>query len=154
MQSITGIRGEIGTTGDRDAGWSKIVFIGLLCALGGIGFLGATVLMNGRALSSYWHPKVQALPELPAAPVAETKLPEPIKPKAPRNDHFRPVDFVAPAEINQAVLIRCRSHVEAGRAFESLSPEQVAAKRAQRDLGERDSEAICRDYLAKDQRDR
>jgi hypothetical protein len=154
MQSVSGIRAEIGTTGDKDAGWSKIVFIGLLCALGGIGFLGATVLMNGGTLSSYWRPKAQSVAELPATPATETKLPEPAKPKAQRNDHFQPVDFVAPTQINQAVLVRCRSHVEAGRGFESLSPEEVAAKRAQRKLGDRDSESICRDYLAQDKRDR
>lgn len=52
MQSVRAMREEVGTPSVPDgAGWSRIVFIALGCALAGIGFLAATIVMNGRALS-------------------------------------------------------------------------------------------------------
>jgi hypothetical protein len=57
MQSVRAMREEVGTPSVPDgAGWSRIVFIALGCALAGIGFLAATIVMNGRALSFVERP--------------------------------------------------------------------------------------------------
>jgi hypothetical protein len=63
------------------------------------------------------------------------------------NDRFQPVDFVPRAEINKAALARCRSHVEAGRPFESLSLKRITEMREVKKTGN-DPEAICLDYFA------
>jgi|1186.fasta_scaffold135246_2 hypothetical protein len=132
------------------AGWSRIVFIAVVCALAGIGFLSATILINGRALSFVQRPAAAQVVDV-QAPIS-TMAPEgrsnPIaKPKPPVNDRFQAVDFVPRAVVNKATLARCRSHVEAGRTFEGLSPKRVAEIREQRKTGERDPESICLDYL-------
>jgi len=126
------------------------VFIAVVCALAGIGFLAATILMNGRALSFVQRPAAAQVVDV-QAPIS-TMAPEgrsnPIaKPKPPVNDRFQAVDFVPRAVVNKATLARCRSHVEAGRTFEGLSPKRVAEIREQRKTGERDPESICLDYL-------
>jgi hypothetical protein len=150
MQSVRAMREEVGTPRVPDgAGWSRIVFIAVVCALAGIGFLAATILMNGRALSFIERPAaaqvdVQA-PTSATAPEASAKALS--KPKPPVNDRFQPIEFLPRADINKATLARCRSHVEAGRAFEGLSPKRVAEMREERKTAERDPETICRDYL-------
>jgi hypothetical protein len=151
MQSVRAMRGEVGTASPPDgAGWSRIVFIAVVCALAGIGFLAATILMNGRALSFVQRPAAAQLADV-QAPTSET-APDPAskpvaKPK-PVNDRFQPIDFLPRAEINKATLARCRSHLEAGRTFEGLSPKRVAEMREERKTAERDPEAICREYLS------
>ena len=150
MQSVRAMREEVGTSVPDGAGWSRIVFIALGCALAGIGFLAATIVMNGRALSfvsrsAATHVDVQA----PTAATAPEAAPKALaKPRPPVNDRFQPVDFLPRAEINKATLARCRSHVEAGRTFEGLSPRRIAEIREERKTAERDPEAICRDYLS------
>jgi hypothetical protein len=148
MQSVRAMREEVGTASAPDgAGWSRIVFIAVVCALGGIGFLAATILMNGRALSFFQRPVAAAAIEQPAPPFAEAPAPAPAKPKPQINDRFQAIEVAPRGEINKAALARCRSHVEAGRAFESLSMKRIAELRDARRLGDYDPEAICRDYL-------
>jgi hypothetical protein len=148
MQSVRAMREEVGTASAPDgAGWSRIVFIAVVCALGGVGFLAATILMNGRALSFFQRPVAVAAIEQPAPPVAEAPAPAPAKPKPQINDRFQAVDVVPRGEINKATLARCRSHLEAGRPFESLSLKRIAEMRDGRRTGDYDPEAICRDYL-------
>jgi hypothetical protein len=145
--SVRAMRAEGGAESIPDAaGWSRIVFIAAACALGGLGFLGATVFMNGRALS-FQRSGAPAAVEVPA-PAPEPVPQAPAKPKPPPNDHFQPVDFAPRPGVNKATLARCRSHVEAGRAFESLSLKRMAEMRELRKAGESDPEAICADYLA------
>jgi hypothetical protein len=148
------MREEVGTASVPDgAGWSRIVFIAALCALGGIGFLGATIVMNGRALSFFQRAPAVAAVEATAAAPAPDVVPQAIpKPKPPVNDRFQPLEFVQRPEINKASLARCRSHVEAGRAFESLSLKRIGEMRELRKAGEYDPEAICRDYLTAEAR--
>jgi hypothetical protein len=103
--------------------------------------------MNGRALSFIQRPVAVAATEQPAPPVAEAPAPVPAKPKPQINDRFQAVDVVPRGEINKATLARCRSHLEAGRPFESLSLKRIAEMRDGRRAGDYDPEAICRDYL-------
>src|SRR4051795_2331672 len=85
----------------------------------------------------------------PPQETAPDASPKPLaKPRPPVNDRFQPIDFLPRAEINKATLARCRSHVEAGRTFEGLSPKRIAEIREERKTGERDPEAICREYLS------
>jgi hypothetical protein len=145
------MREEVGAASVSDAaGWSRIVFIAIVCALGGIGFLAATILMNGRALSFLQPPTavaaLQAATPVPAAP-AEPAAPA-AKPKPAANDRFQPIDVLPRGDINKATLARCRSHVEAGRAFESLSLKRMSEMRESRKAGEYDPEAMCRDHLS------
>jgi hypothetical protein len=150
MQSVRAMRQEVGTASAPDsAGWSGIVFIAVVCTLGGIGFLGATILMNGRALSSLQRPPALAATEQPA-PMVEVPAPIPAKPKPQVNDRFQAIDVAPRGEINKATLARCRSHLEAGRPFESLSLKRIAELRDGRRSGDYDPEAICREYLAAD----
>ncbi len=157
MPSVRAMRQEVGAESIPNApGWSRIVFIAAVCALGGIGFLGATILMNGRALSAYQRSNTTALADVQApvapAPVAEATSKAVPKPKAPTNDRFLAVEVSPRADINRAALARCRSHVEAGKPFESLSTKQIAAMReARRDA---DPETICLEYLNADSRAR
>jgi hypothetical protein len=150
MQSVRAMREEVGTPSVPDgAGWSRIVFIAVGCALAGIGFLAATVVINGRALSFVGR---SAATHLDLQPPTSATAPDPppkapAKPRPPANDRFQPVDFLPRAEINKATLARCRSHVEAARTFEGLSPRRVAEIREERKPAERDPEAICREYL-------
>ena len=150
MQSVRAMREEVGTARAPDgAGWSRIIFIAAICALGGVGFLAATILMNGRVLS-FARPAAVPVTDVQAPSLAAIPEPAPkavSKPKSPANDRFQPVDFVARAEVNRAALARCRSHVEAGRVFEGLSPKRVAEIREERKPSDRDPESICRDYL-------
>jgi hypothetical protein len=142
------MREEVGTASARDgAGWSRIVFIAAVCTLGGVGFLTATILMNGRTLSLLQRPIAVAATEQPGPPVAEAPALTAAKPKPPVNDRFQAIEVAPRGEINKAALARCRSHVEAGRAFESLSMKRIAELRDARRLGDYDPEAICRDYL-------
>jgi hypothetical protein len=145
------MRAEVGTESVPDAaGWSRIVFIAAVCALGGLGFLGATVVMNGRALS-FQRSSAAPLPEAPVpAPTPEPVAQAPSKPKPPVNDRFQPVDFAPRPGVNKATLARCRSHVEAGRPFESLSLKRIAEMRDTKT--NLDPEAICADYLAAEAR--
>jgi len=85
-------------------------------------------------------PTAVAAPDAPPTPSA--------KPRTPLNDRFQPIDFLPRAEINKATLARCRSHVEAGRTFEGLSPRRIAEIREERKTAERDPETICREYLS------
>ena len=156
MQSVKAMRQEVGTATSPDGGsWSRIVFIAAICALGGIGFLGATIVMNGRAPSFSQHPAapqaldVQAPPPATALEPAQKAL---SKPKPAINDRFQPVDFAARADVNKATLARCRAHVAAGRPFEDLSTKRVAEMRDLRRAGDYDPEAICRDYLLSESR--
>jgi hypothetical protein len=150
MQSVRAMRQEVGAESVPDAaGWSRIVFIAAVCALGGIGFLAATILMNGRALSFFQRTSAVAAIEQPA-PVTIT-APVAAKPKPPANEHFQPIDVVPRGEVNKATLARCRSHVEAGRPFEALSLKRVAELRDARH-GNSDPEAVCRDYLTAEAR--
>ena len=154
MPSVRAMREEVGAASVSDAaGWSRIVFIAIVCALGGIGFLAASILMNGRALSFYQRGTATTMVADPAAaPAAEVAAPVPAKPKPVSNDRFQAVDFVPRGEINKAALARCRSHVEAGRPFESLSQKRIAELRELRKTGENDPEAICLNYLAAESR--
>jgi hypothetical protein len=148
MQSVRAMREEVGTASAPDgAGWSRIVFIAAVCALGGVGFLAATILMNGRAQSLFQRPATIAAIEKPTPAEAEAPAPVPIKPKPAVSDRFQAIDVAPRGEINKATLARCRSHVEAGRAFESLSLKRIADMRDARRIGDYDPEAICRDYL-------
>jgi hypothetical protein len=134
--------------------WSRVIFIAAVCALGGIGFLAASILMNGRALS--WYQRSAA------AQVADVQLPAPAaaaakpaakplpKPKPAANDRFQPIDMKPRSEINKAALARCRSHVVAGKPFERLSLKRMAAIREVR--GNTDPEAICIEYFAGESR--
>jgi hypothetical protein len=157
MSSVRVMRTEVGTESIPNApGWSRIVFIAAVCALGGIGFLGATILMNGRVLSAYQRSNATALADVQApvapAPVAEAAPKTTPKPKAPTNDRFLAVEVSPRSDINRAALARCRSHVEAGKPFEGLSLKQMAAYRdARRDA---DPEAICLEYLSAESRAR
>ena len=150
MQSVRAMREEVGAESIPNApGWSRILFIAAICALGGIGFLAATILMNGRALSFFQRSAAAPVVETPAPPpVLQTPAPALVKPKPPANDGFQAIDIAPRTETNKATLARCRSHVEAGRAFESLSPKRVAEMREARKSGDYDPEAICRDYFA------
>ncbi|MEA2856685.1 MAG: hypothetical protein QOH98_1006 [Methylobacteriaceae bacterium] len=151
--SVRAMRAEVGTESVPDAaGWSRIVFIAAVCALGGVGFLGATVVMNGRALSFQRSGAAAVAEAALPAPAPEPVAQAPAKPKPPVNDHFQPVDFAPRPGINKATLARCRSHVEAGRPFESLSLKRIAEIRELRKSGESDPEAICADYLAAEAR--
>ena len=130
-------------------GWSRIVFIAAVCALGGIGFLGATILLNGRTVSAYQRSTAAAAADVQVAaapaPVTEVPAKPTANPRAPVNDRFLAIDVPARAEVNKAALARCRSHVEAGKPFEGLSLKQMTAIReARRDA---DPEGICFDYL-------
>jgi len=152
MPSVRAMREEVGTGGIPNApGWSRIVFIAAVCALGGIGFLAATIIMNGRALSFYRRSVAPQLadiqPPSPAAATPEAAAKSLPKSKAPANDRFQPIDIAPHGEINKAVLARCRSHVEAGRPFESLSLKPITEIREAKRTGN-DPEAICLDYLA------
>jgi hypothetical protein len=148
------MREEVGAASVPDgAGWSRIVFIAAICALGGLGFLAATILMNGRALSFYHRSGAVPITETAApAPAPEVVAQPAVKPKPAVNDRFQPIDFVPRAEVNKATLARCRSHVEAGRPFESLSLKRIAELRELRKAGESDPEAICRDHLTAEAR--
>ena len=151
MQSVRAMREEVGTaSASSGASWSRIVFIALVCALGGVGFLAATVLMNGRTPSFVQPPAAAPVDvQKPASDQAGELAPKgATKPKREVNGRFQLVDVVPRAEINRAALARCRSHLEAGRAFDGLSPKRVAEIRAQGKAGERDSASICADYLA------
>jgi hypothetical protein len=153
MPSVRTMREGVGAESIPDAaGWSRIVFIAAVCALGGIGFLAATILMNGRALSFLSRPTAVAAVERPAPVTAEIIAPVAAKPKPPVNDRFQPIDVAPRSEINKATLARCRSHVEAGRAFESLSLKRIAEMRDARRTGDTEPEAICRDYLTAESR--
>jgi hypothetical protein len=141
------MRQEVGAASSSNApGWSRIIFIAAFCALGGIGFLAASIFMNGRASSFLARSNVAAI-ETPAKPAQEVVAQPVPKPKAPVNDRFQIVDFAPRAQINKATLARCRSHVEAGRAFEGLSLRRIAEMRDLKKMGESDAEAICVDYL-------
>jgi hypothetical protein len=72
------------------------------------------------------------------------KAPAETKPAA--NDRFQPIDIKPRSEINKAALARCRSHVVAGKPFETLSLKRMAAIREVR--GNTDPEAICIEYFA------
>ena len=155
MQSVRAMREEVGTASAPDgAGWSRIVFIAIICALGGVGFLAATILMNGRALSFAQRPAAAQLSDVqtPPSETAPDPAPKPVVKTKPVNDRFQPVDFAPRGEINKAALARCRSHVEAGRAFDGLSPKRVVEIREQRQLRDRDPESICAEYLAAESR--
>jgi hypothetical protein len=147
--SVRAMREEVGTGSVPNApGWSRIVFIAAVCALGGIGFLAATILMNGRALSFNQRSTMAQVVETPAtATVPDSLTQTPAKPKPALNDRFQPVDFVPRAEINKAALARCRSHVEAGRPFESLSLKRITEMREAKKTGN-DPETVCLDYFA------
>jgi hypothetical protein len=147
------MREEVGAASVSDsAGWSRIVFIAAVCALGGIGFLAATILMNGRALSFLQRPAALAATERQAAqPTAEIVATVAAKPKTPVNDHFQSIDVAPRGEVNKATLARCRSHVEAGRPFEALSLKRIAELRDAR-TGNSEPEAICREYLSAEAR--
>ncbi|MEA2759165.1 MAG: hypothetical protein QOH65_1778 [Methylobacteriaceae bacterium] len=147
--SVRAMREEVGTASIPNApGWSRIVFIAAVCALGGIGFLAATILMNGRALSFSQRSTMGQVIETPASGTVPDSLTQaPAKPKPAVNDRFQPVDFVPRAEINKAALARCRSHVEAARPFESLSLKRITEMREAKKTGN-DPEAICLDYFA------
>jgi hypothetical protein len=147
------MRQEVGAESVPDAaGWSRIVFIAAVCALGGIGFLSATILMNGRALSFFQRTSAVAAIEQPtASPTAEIVANVAAKPKPPVNEHFQPIDVVPRGEVNKANLARCRSHVEAGRPFEALSLKRIAELRDGRH-GNSDPEAMCREYLSAEAR--
>jgi hypothetical protein len=151
MQSVRAMREEVGTGSIPNApGWSRIVFIAAVCALGGVGFLAATILMNGRALSFYTRPAPAAVIEAPVQPAQEVVSQVVAKPKPVANDRFTAIEFAPRGEINKATLARCRSHVEAGRAFESLSLKRVAAIREAKSSV--DPEAVCLDYLSAEAR--
>ena len=142
------MREEVGTASIPDAAnWSRVIFIAAVCALGGIGFLVATILMNGRALPFYQRGSTAQLADvqLPAPAAAEPAAKPLLKPKPATNDRFQPIDITPRSEINKATLARCRSHVEAGRPFESLSPKRIAAIREAK--GNTDPEATCIEYL-------
>ena len=147
MQSVRAMREEVGAGSIPNApGWSRIVFIAAVCALGGVGFLTATILMNGRALSFSQRSAAAPMIETPAPFAALQAAPQPAaKPKAPLNDRFQAIDIVPRSDINKATLARCRSHVEGGRPFETLSLKRVAEMRESRN---QDPESICRDYLS------
>jgi hypothetical protein len=146
MPSVRAMREEVGAESIPNApGWSRIVFIAAVCALGGIGFLGATIFMNGRALSFYTRLPVAAPAEAPVQPAQEVVSQIAPRPKPAANDRFQAIEFAPRGEINKATLARCRSHVEAGRAFESLSLKRIGAIREAKNNG--DPEAICLDYL-------
>jgi hypothetical protein len=52
MPSVRAMRKEVSSESTPSApDWSRVIFIAAVCALGGIGFLAASILMNGRALS-------------------------------------------------------------------------------------------------------
>jgi hypothetical protein len=145
------MREEVGAESIPNApGWSRIIFIAAICALGGVGFLGATIFMNGRALSFDRRSVPAAVIEAPAQPVQEVVSQIAPKPKPAANDRFQAIEIAPRAEINKATLARCRSHVEAGRAFETLSLKRIAAIRDAKDNV--DPQAICRDYLAAEAR--
>ena len=155
MSSVRAMREEVGAASIPDAAdWSRVIFIAAVCALGGIGFLAATILMNGRALPFAQRGSTAQLTDvqLPAPAAAEPAAKPLLKPKPATNDRFQPIDITPRSEINKATLARCRSHVEAGRAFEGLSPKRVAETREQRKAGDRDPESICLDYLAAESR--
>jgi hypothetical protein len=156
MQSVKAMRQEVGTATSPDGGsWSRIVFIAAICALGGIGFLGATIVMNGRASSFVQRPAAPQAADVQGPSPATTPEPAPksvSKPKPAINDRFQPVDFAARADVNKATLARCRAHIEAGRPFEELSAKRVAEMRDSRRGGDYDPEAICRDYILTESR--
>jgi hypothetical protein len=146
------MRKEIGAESISNApGWSRIIFIAAFCGLGGLGFLGASVFMNGRAPSFLTRSSVAAI-EAPAKPAQEVVAHPAPKPKAPVNDRFKTVDFAPRTQINKASLARCRSHVDAGRPFEGLSLRRIAEMRDLKKMGESDAEAICVDYLTAEAR--
>jgi hypothetical protein len=148
------MREEVGAESIPNApGWSRIVFIAAICALGGIGFLAATILMNGRALSFSQRSAAAPIIETPApAPVLQAPTPALAKPKSLANDRFQAIDIPPRTETNKATLARCRSHVEAGRPFEALSLKRASEMREARKTGDHDPETICRDYLAAEAR--
>jgi hypothetical protein len=143
------MREEVGTASIPDAAdWSRVIFIAAVCALGGIGFLAATILMNGRALPFYQRGSTAQLADVQLpAPAAEPAAKPLLKPKPATNDRFQPIDITPRSEINKATLARCRSHVEAGRPFESLSLKRITEIREAKKTGN-DPEAICLDYFA------
>ena len=150
MPSVRAMREEVGAASIPDAAdWSRVIFIAAVCALGGIGFLAATILMNGRALPFYQRGSTAQLADvqLPAPAAAEPAAKPLLKPKPATNDRFQPIDITPRSEINKATLARCRSHVEAGRPFESLSLKRITEIREAKKTGN-DPEAICLDYFA------
>jgi hypothetical protein len=115
--------------------------------------LAATILMNGRAPTFFQRsPPVAAVTPPTPPEAAEPSVPAAVKQKPPVNDRFQPIEIGRRGEINKATLARCRSHVEAGRAFESLSLKRIAELRDARKMGDTDPEAICRDHLTAEAR--
>lgn len=153
MPSVRAMREEVGAASIPDAAdWSRVIFIAAVCALGGIGFLAATILMHGRGLPFYQRGSTAQLADVqsPAPAVAEPAAKPLPKPKPAANDRFQPIDITPRSEINKAALARCRSHVEAGRPFEALSLKRMAAIRETK--GNTDPEAICIEYFTAESR--
>src|SRR5947209_6865601 len=108
--------------------------------------------MNGRALPFYQRGSKAQLADvqLPAPAAAEPTAKPLLKPKPAANDRFQPIDIKPRSEINKAALARCRSHIVAGKPFETLSLKRMPAIREVR--GNTDPEAICIEYFAGESR--